>query len=64
MVGLFADDAQKVTGVAYARGEVLFDGDRLLAVDRNIEGPVVRREIEFLVGVPPKQPILGALSLS
>ena len=61
VVGLFADDAQKMTGVTYARGEVLFDGDRLLAVGRDVEGTVVRREIEFLVGIPPKQPILGSL---
>lgn len=61
VVGLFADDAQKVTGVVYARGEVLFGGDRLLAVDRDVEGPVVRRETEFLVGIPPEQPILGSL---
>jgi len=59
-VGLFADNAQKVTGVTYSRGEVLFDGDRLLAIDRDVEEPVVRREIEFLVGIPPKQPILGS----
>jgi len=54
--GLFADNAQEVTCVAHTRGEVLFDGDRLLAIDRNVEGPVVRREIEFLVGILPKQP--------
>ena len=41
------------------RGEVLFDGDRLGAVDCDVEGPVVRRQIEFLVGIPPKPPILS-----
>ena len=52
-VGLFADNAQKVTGVTYARGEVLFDRDRLLAVDRDDEGPVVRRDRNGTVPVTP-----------
>lgn len=61
VVSLFADNAQKVTGVAYARGEVLFEDGRRLAVDRDVEGPVVRSEIEFFMDVPPNQSILGNL---
>ena len=59
-VSLFADDAQKKAGVTYARGEVLLEDGRVLAVDRDVEGAVVRREIVFLVGIPAKQPILGS----
>ena len=48
------------TGITYARGEVLLEDGRLLTVDRDVEGAVVRREIVFLVGIPAKQPILGS----
>ena len=57
VIGLFADNAKKVIGIVYARGEVPFDRGRLLAINRDIEGPVIRREIESLVGIPPKQPM-------
>ena len=60
-VGLFTDDAEKVTGITDARGEVLFDDVCLVAVDREVEGPVVGREIEFFIDVPAEQPILGSL---
>ena len=43
----------------YLQASAVTEHDR--TVDRDTEGLVVRREIEFLVSVPSEQPILGSL---